>query len=284
MRDVGPSLEQATPWMAAFRDSIVVIKLGGELLARPSVCDHIVRQIATVAHAGLRPVVVHGAGAQIDEACRVAGLEIKKIGGRRITDAATVGIVRDVLFRLNADLAGRMRAEGLAVQDAAQMGVWPVVATRRPPVTAAGGDTVDFGFVGDIESVHARSEHVVPLVPSIGHSAADGWLNINADSVAVALARAWGAKKVVFLTSVAGIMLSPDDPGPVSRMNLSAARALLGSTAVTGGMRAKLEESVRALEDGVSQVHIVSGLQPYTLTRELFTDEGCGTLITQDEE
>jgi acetylglutamate kinase len=281
LAEAGPSLEQAARWIATFRDSVVVVKLGGEVLAAPAATRRVAQQIGILAQCGIRVVVVHGAGPQIDDACRAAGLTITKIHGRRVTDAATLDVVVQVAQNVNAELVAAIGSIGLPVRG---MGAWetfPISAHRRPPVPQADGDPVDYGLVGDVDGIHPglATDPGIAVLPSLGHDPHHGFLNINADTLARAVATGLGARKLVFLTSVPGVLPSSDAPGPVSTMSVADARRLLAGEAVTGGMKAKLEECVRAVEAGVERVHIISGKEPFTLIREVFTDEGCGTLV-----
>lgn len=281
LAEAGPSLEQAARWIAAFRDAVVVVKLGGEVLAAPAATRRVAQQIGILAQCGIRVVVVHGAGTQIDDACRAAGLTITKIHGRRVTDAATRDVVVQVAQNVNAELVAAIGSIGLPVRGMAAWDAFPISAHRRPPVPQTEGDPIDYGLVGDVDGIHPglATESGIAVLPSLGYDAHHGFLNINADTLARAVATGLGARKLVFLTSVPGVLPSADAPGPVSTMSVADARRLLAGESVTGGMKAKLEECVKAVEAGVERVHIISGKEPFTLIREVFTDEGCGTLV-----
>lgn len=281
IREPGPSLEQSAKWIAAFRDQTVVVKLGGELLLNPGSVDRLTRQIAVLRQCGLRPVIVHGAGKQVDAACEAAGIPIQKVNGRRVTDRATRDIVVQVLGELNHTLVQKLAQHGVPAQGMAGFtGQWPVQATKRPPVAQADGSSVDFGYVGDITSVQEPAADMTIVLPSLGHDPDLGILNINADTLATGVAVGLHAVKLVFLTGVSGVMRHLDDAGPISTMSADETRQVLATPAIQGGMRAKLEETLRALDGGVEKVHIISGKEPHTLLREVFTDEGCGTLIS----
>lgn len=281
LAEAGPSLEQAARWIATFRGAVVVVKLGGEVLAAPAATRRVAQQIGILAQCGIRVVVVHGAGTQIDTACRAAGLNITKVHGRRVTDAATRDVVVHVAQQVNANLVAAIGRIGLPVHGMSAWEPYPVSAHRRPPVPQSEGEPVDYGLVGDVDGIHPglATDPGIAVLPSLGYDPHHGFLNINADTLARAVATGLGARKLVFLTSVAGVLPSADAPGPVSTMSVADARRLLTSEAVTGGMKAKLEECVKAVEAGVERVHIISGKEPFTLIREVFTDEGCGTLV-----
>ena len=186
-----------------------------------------------------------------------------------------------VAQNVNAELVAAIGSIGLPVRGMAAWDAFPISAHRRPPVPQTEGDPIDYGLVGDVDGIHPglATESGIAVLPSLGYDAHHGFLNINADTLARAVATGLGARKLVFLTSVPGVLPSADAPGPVSTMSVADARRLLAGDSVTGGMKAKLEECVKAVEAGVERVHIISGKEPFTLIREVFTDEGCGTLV-----
>ena len=279
MNDVGPLLSQAAPWIAQFSGSTMIVKFGGELLTSASRRQRLADQVAILQQCGIRPVIVHGAGKQVDEACAAKRISIQKVNGRRITDEATLGVVVETLSGLNAQLVEAFAARGVAARGMSQVrDSWPVKATRRPPVAQPDGSTVDFGLVGDVASVAIPEGEGCVVLPCLGHDGST-WLNINADTLARSAGVALGAEKILFLTGVSGVMRSLDDAGPISQIPASQLKDLIQSEGVTGGMKAKLEECLKAIEQGIPQVHVISGREPHTLLREVFTDEGCGTLI-----
>ena len=287
--DPGPSLLEAGPHIARFRDQVVVVKLGGELFDQPGVLERLVPQLALLWQTGLRPVVVHGGGKQIDARCAEGGIAIDKRGGRRITSPAVLEVVLEVVAKeLNGRLVALLREAGVPARgygdDAALRAA--LRCSRRPP-REVDGEAVDFGEVGDVEAVNAEAfaADIVAVLPSVGqcagNSKAEGVLNVNADSVAAHVAIALRAQKLVLVSSVPGVLADLDDEGPICQLAPDEVDTLLANEGgeVRGGMRAKLEEARRAIDGGVRQVHVISGLEPQTLLREIFTDEGCGTLI-----
>lgn len=277
--ETGPLLVQASRWIKAFWGRSVVIKVGGETLERRAALDRIVKQVAVLEDCGLNPILVHGAGVQLDQACRERGIEIVKVGGRRVTSPEVLEALVDILKELNGGLCQLLEDQGrkaVGMRD----GIHEAVRCVRREPSEREGRTVDWGEVGDITEVKAELlfRGGIPVLPSLG-VAPDGLKNINADSCASHAALAVGAFKLLFLTSTPGVMRSLDDEGPISEVSAAAAEELIRAGAIQGGMKAKLEESFRALNGGVRQVHILSGRDPYGILREIYTDEGVGTLI-----
>ena len=275
----GPSLVQASTWIAAFRGRSVVVKVGGEALTRRSSVDRIAKQIKVMSECGLRCIIVHGAGVQVDDACLKRGITPDKVGGRRITTPEVLEVLVDVLGELNASLCSELQGLGLKTQGMTEGVQKAILCTRRAP-SEREGRLVDWGEVGDITGVDSSllSADAIPVLPSLAW-AEDGPKNANADSCSARVAIAVKAAKLIFVTSTPGVMRSMEDAGPISEVSAQEARKLLDSGIATGGMKAKLEECLRAVEGGVEQVHILGSREPFGLLRELFTDEGVGTLI-----
>lgn len=278
-QESGPSLVQAARWIEEFRDSRVVVKIGGEIMARSTALHRIVHQIGVLRRCGLHVTLVHGAGVQVDRGCQARGIEIVKHGGRRVTSPEVLEVLVSVLAELNRTLCSLLRAEGLECRGMEEGIQAAIRCTKRPPGTVD-GQPVDWGEVGDISSVDSDLLLAGPMavLPSLG-TAEDGLKNVNADGCAAQAAIALGAVKVLFLTTTPGLMRDLNDHGPISQADAQTVRGLIESGVATGGMKAKLEEALRALGGGVKQVHILSGRDPHGLVREIFTDEGVGTLI-----
>lgn len=288
--DRGPSIVEAAGYIEAFRDRLIVVKLGGELLDGGPVIERILPQVAVLYRCGLRPLVVHGGGRQVDAACRERGVEPEKHRGRRVTTPEVLDVMLETVGgRLNQSIVDRLRRDGVPAVGFADGVSEHVRCVRRAP-TQEGDKTVDWGHVGDVASVdrglldralQGGAWHV-PVLPSLGW--ADGaWVNVNADAVASTLASSLDAAKLVLLTGVSGVMEHDHAAGPLSELTAPDVRQLVADGVVSGGMRAKLEEALRAIERGVQRVHIISGREPSTLLREIFTDEGCGTLVVPGE-
>ena len=262
----------------------IVVKLGGDVLAGPTLAV-VAREIARARATGARLAVVHGGGAQATELSKRLGLEPKIVGGRRVTDEATLDVMKMVVAgKLNVDLCGALRAAGVsAVGLSGTSGV--IRATRRPPrVVSGGGDApVDFGFVGDVESFDVEllelleAEGWVPVVACLGADESGGALNINADVVASQLAAALKADALVACTAVGGVRRDKDDPtSRLSRLTVAEARVAIADGTVQGGMIPKLEEAFGPLAAGVGAVHIVG---PAEIATSLEAPGSVGTLL-----
>jgi acetylglutamate kinase len=261
-----------------------VIKLGGDVLAAPAV-NVAAAEIAVARASGLRLVVVHGGGPQTTELSRRLGLEPQLVGGRRITDQASLDVVKMVVAgRLNVDLVAALRAVGVpAVGLSGSSGV--VRAHRRPPrvVSGSGGEAVDFGLVGDVEGIdHALLDALdaagyLPVVACLGADTDGTTLNINADVVASQLATSVGAAALVACTAVGGVRRDKDDPASlIARLTVAEAQAAIADGVVQGGMIPKLEEAFAPLGAGVGAVHIVA---PAEIAASLAAPGSVGTLL-----
>ncbi len=288
--DRGPYLREAAQYVERFRGQLVVIKLGGELLESAALLDRLIPQVETLYRLGLRPLLVHGGGIQVDRACDKRGIPFEKRGGRRITSKEVLAVLLDVVAgELNQRIVQQLSDAGIPAVGHAGGTSAAIVCTRRPPGEDSHGGTVNWGEVGDVASVRSKellapgeARWQVPVLPSLGVLEDGSFVNVNADSVAARVAADLAAVKLVLLTGVAGVMPHPGAAGPISEISMEQVRDMLQDGSVSGGMRAKLQESLRALEGGVPQVHIISGRASFTLLRELFTREGCGSLLLPD--
>lgn len=262
----------------------VVVKLGGDVLEGP-VLAAVAADLQAAGAGERRLLIVHGGGPQVTALSRRLGLTPQVVGGRRVTDADTLDIVKMLIpGRLNVDLVAALRAVGVAaVGLAGSSGV--VRARRRPPrvVAGAGPDPVDFGLVGDIEGFDLALLDALttggywPVVATVGLDAAGQVLNINADVVASGLAAAASAAALVAVTAVGGVRRDKDDPATrISRLTVAEARAAIASGTVQGGMIPKLEEAFAPLGAGVPAVHIVA---PGEIAASLASPGSVGTLL-----
>ncbi len=268
----------------------IVIKLGGEIVGSP-VGAAIAADIATLAAAGEQVVVVHGGGPQATALQKSLGLEPQIVGGRRITDAATLDVMKmAVAGKVNVDLCGQLMAAGARPVGLHGASSGVVRGVKRPPRVVSGGgpDPIDFGLVGDITGFRRELIDLLTFagfVPVLACLAADDTgqvLNVNADIVANQLASALGAAHLVLVTSTPGVLRDVKDPSSRLRvLTVAQARAAIADGTVTGGMIPKLEESIAALADGrVGAIHIVGNVGVGDLAREIATPGAIGTALT----
>ena len=273
-------LLEALPYIQRFKGSIVVVKYGGNAMVDPALASSFADDMVLLRAVGIRPVVVHGGGPQIGDLLGRLGIESQFKDGLRVTDADTLDVARMVLVgKVNRDIVGSINthgplAVGLSGEDAGL-----ITSVARNP---------DLGFVGDVESVNPTilhrllAEDLIPVVSTIGGSAEGQAYNINADTVAGALAVALEAEKVIYLTDVPGLLDDIDDPTSlVSQATATELRAKVSSGELAGGMIPKIDAAVSAVESGVPSAHLVDGRVEHVVLLELFSDEGVGTMITR---
>jgi acetylglutamate kinase len=280
--DTAALLAEALPYIREFAGSIVVVKYGGNALAgsdEATALSSFAEDIVLLHSVGIHPVVVHGGGPQIGEMLVKLGKEPEFRDGQRVTDAETLEVVRMVLIgKVNSEIVGALNVHGpLAV------GISGVDAN----LIEAGALDGDLGFVGGVTSVNPTiierliAEELIPVIATVGSDAAGQSYNINADTVAGAIAAAVGAEKLVFLTDVQGLRSNPEDPESLlARIDAATIDQMIASGAAAGGMIPKAEACALAVRGGVRAAHILDGRVPHALLVELFTDGGVGTMVT----
>jgi len=284
-------LLRAAPHIRLHRGSTFVVKAGGGTLARPAAVRQFARQLAVVHALGANVVVVHGGGEQTDALQRSLGEEPRKIDGRRVTTPVALRALRMATAgELSGDVVASLAAEGAPAVGVSLASAGLFVARRRAPIATSAG-LVDFGHVGDVESVDPEpltallARGFVPVVCPPAGDGAGGFLNVNADVIAASLAVALGARKLVLLTTTPGILGNVDDPGSlISALALAELDDLVERGVLGGGMRVKSTAIRAALVGGVERVHVVSGLDGEALLQELYTTQGAGTLVTREPQ
>jgi acetylglutamate kinase len=289
-------LKGALRYVRAYRDQVFVVKLGGDVLSEPETLDGVAGQLALLTSLGIRIVVVHGGGPQATALSRRLGLEPRLVAGRRVTDDGALDVAKMVYAgQINVNLLAalrdhRVKAVGLSGVDAEL-----ITAHRRPPVSVVddAGATVrvDYGHVGDIDRVDPRvlvtlmDARMVPVVASLAGGEGDEVFNVNADTVAEALAVALRAQKLIFLTGAPGVLRDRNDPSTlVTFADPDDLAGLMANGVLSGGMRPKVEACIRAATGGVERTHIIDGRAPDALLLEVFTGAGCGTMIVGRKE
>jgi len=269
--------------VAGARDRPVVVKLGGSAMEDPAATDACLRSVAALNRLGVPIVLVHGGGKPIDRAMAAAGLTPRKVAGRRYTDDATMEIVARVLVgEINQQLVLRFRELG---GRATITGI--LLHGERLELRDEGGRPVDMGRVGAVTRVDPGigttvAEGVVPFVPSVAHDAAGGWLNVNADTAAAAVAGALKASRVIFLTDTPGVLRDRAVPESLFRkLTERECRDLIAAGVIDGGMVPKVEACFEALEAGASAALILDGRVLYSLIDVFLNDTFTGTEITR---
>lgn len=279
-------LVEALHWIRKFRGRVTVIKLGGSLLDDSQALDHLLLDVVFMETVGMRPVVVHGAGAAISRAMQEAGLTPRFVQGRRYTDQATLEIVEKVLaYQTNEQLADRIQQLGGQAQ-ALNFRTKNVLFGRRLHLNGEDGLPVDLGFVGTVTEVDRPAieafcqQGIVPVIPSMCLDQDGQKLNVNADTAAMAVAKALQAEKLVFVSDVNGVRRDKNDPNSlIPTLTPKEAQQLIRSGVIDAGMVPKVEACLEILQHGVGKVHIIDGRLRHSLLLEIYTTEGIGTQI-----
>jgi acetylglutamate kinase len=275
-------LIEALPYITRFHNKVVVVKYGGNVLAgadEASALKLFAEDIVMMRQVGMKPVVVHGGGPQIAELLTRLNIKSEFRNGLRVTDAATLDVVRMVLVgRVNRDIVSAINTHGaLAVgvsgEDARLIEVKPL--------------DPELGFVGDITHVNTSvldrllAEDLIPVIATIGCDLAGQAYNINADTAAGAIAGALGAEKLVYLTNIEGLRRDVKDAASlISTIRVAELDRMLADGSLEGGMIPKIESCVHAVKAGVNKAHILDGRAPHALLLEIFTNKGIGTEVT----
>jgi acetylglutamate kinase len=274
-------LIEALPYIRRFADQIVVVKYGGNALAGTSDDDalaHFAQDVVLMRLVGLKPVVVHGGGPQISELMIRLGKTAEFRNGLRVTDSETVDIARMVLIgQVNPQIVAAMNVHGNYAVGVSGEDAGLIRAEARDP---------ELGFVGDVAGVNPAiltrllDDEFIPVVATIGTDEHGQAYNINADTVAGAIAEALDAEKLVYLTDIDGLRRQVDDPSSLIRQTTpDELDALMADGTIAGGMIPKVESCVHAVRNGVRRAHVLDGRIPHVLLLELFTDAGIGTMV-----
>jgi len=281
-------IASALPFMQLYEGQTIVIKFGGSTMGDPELSQAFARDIALLRQAGVKPIVVHGGGPQIGSLLKRLGIESKFHSGLRVTDAQTIEVVEMVLAgSINKEIVASISAEGeLAIGLCGKDGGMVFAERLRCAcaVNAPCDNDIDLGFVGTPTKVDRRvldvlaSAGVIPVIAPIALGKDGHTYNVNADTFAGAVAGALGARRLLFLTDVPGVL---DRSGRVIKeITVAQARSMIEDGLISGGMIPKVETCIEALACGVDGVVILDGTSPHAVLLELFTDSGAGTLIT----
>lgn len=278
-------LLEALPYIQDFRGSIFVVKYGGSFMDDPDpvVRTRIAYDIAFLAAVGINVVVVHGGGKAITRAMETSGLKANFINGLRVTDEATIAVVKKTLDEIvNKDVCAAIttakgRPSGLPGDS---------VLVCQKLTTDDDGNPVDLGYVGDVTEVKVKlikkeiAEGLIPVISPVAEGYDGKPYNVNADLVAGRVASALRARRLVYMSDVPGLLSDPKNPESlISTLKISQVDDLKKKGVIDKGMRPKVQSAIRALQEGVQRVHFVDGRLPHSLLLEIFTEKGIGTEI-----
>ena len=276
-------LSEALPYIQQFAGRTVVVKYGGAAMKDSSLKEKVIRDVVFMACVGLRPIVVHGGGPEINMWLDKLGIEPQFKNGLRVTDAATMDVVEMVLV-------GRVNKELVALINQAGGSAVGLCGLDANLITARPADAEGVGFVGEVTSVDTKlldslvKSGYIPVVSSVAADSTGQAYNINADTVAGELAAALNAEKLILLTDTAGILRDYKDLSTLlPKLDIQEARKLIDTGIVSGGMIPKVNCCVRSLAQGVKAAHILDGRIPHALLLEIFTDAGIGSMLVASE-
>jgi acetylglutamate kinase len=283
------TLVEALPYIQDFKGATVVVKLGGSVMESKEALEGLLTDVAFLATVGMKTVLVHGGGKAISRGMERSGIAPQFVQGLRVTCPDTIRVVERVLkHEVNAAVVRILQKRHVNARPL--HGDWILRATRKRGRDAQTGAELDWGFVGEPESVDARPVRemldagIVPVVTPLGSDASGQLYNINADTAAAAVAKALKARKLAFVSDVPGLLRDVNDPASlVPSLRAGEVAALKRAGIVGGGMLPKLDSCVEAIAAGVGKVHLVDGRMPHSLLLEIFTKQGVGTEIVADE-
>lgn len=297
MSDVIGALKQAIPYIRLYKEKVFVVKAGGRVLQKRETLEALVEEVCLLHQVGVKIILVHGGGPQATELSKRLGLETTIVAGRRVTDAQTLEVAKMVYAgSLSVDILSAFRAHETRAVGLSGVDGKLLTARRRhkkliEPFPGAPKVEVDFGFVGDIESVdpqvllHILGGNAVPVISPLACDDQGNVFNVNADSIAEAVARSFKAEKLIIMTDTDGILKDAKDPASiVSYADIEEIEQLKASGALSGGMLPKVEGAIAALKGGVRRAHIINGIRAGALLTEIFTNAGCGTMIVAKKE
>jgi len=279
-------LAEALPWLLKFQDSIVVIKFGGNAMVNKDLLTQFAQDVVFLKLAGLKPVVVHGAGPQITEALSKANIKSEFKNGLRVTDSESIKIIKKVLMQVQTELVNEINnlrhfAVGVSGDENKTIEVEKKSLIQDQV-------EIDLGLVGEIQKIDASQilsfidKGQIPVLSCLGTDSTGQIYNINADQGASAVAKFLNAQKFVLLTDITGLLSNfPDESSLIETISISELEDLIPS--LDKGMRPKMEACLDAVKNGVSRAHVIDGRKSHALLVEVFTDSGTGTMVVRDK-
>jgi acetylglutamate kinase len=286
------ALKSAAPYIRMYKNKIFVIKAGGAVFSDDASTRNLIEQVAILHQVGIKTVLVHGGGPQLDSLQATLGIDTRMVNGRRVTDQKSIDVTAMVLNGLiNTRILAICRALDIEAIGLSGVDAGLIRAHKRPPmpVTAGSSETVDYGFVGDIDSVNSAvlekllESGLMPVVSPLSADAHGTLLNINADTVAAAIGGALSAEKLILCTGAPGILERVEEAGSViSYTDIMGLKRLRDEGLLKDGMLPKATAIEHAIRSGVRRVHVISYKSADSLLAEVFTNEGTGTLVVAD--
>ena len=284
------ALKHAAPYIRLFKGKVFVLKAGGEIFADKAATTALMEQLGILHQVGIRVVLIHGGGPQSTQLATALGVDTTFVDGRRVTDGASLDVATMVLNgQINTRVLAACRDLQIPAVGISGVDAGLIRAHRRPPVKQEDGGHVDYGFVGDIDSIDADilnkqlDNGLMPVVSPLSCDESGTILNINADTVAAAIAAELDAEKLRLATGAPGILEDASDPSSlISYIDRAALDKLRDNGALADGMLPKAAAIDAAIANGVSRVHVISHKVPDSILLEVFTNEGTGTLVVDD--
>ena len=284
------ALKHAAPYIRLYKGKVFVIKVGGEVFADPELASALIEQVGILHQVGIRTVLIHGGGPQSTKLASELGLDTQFVEGRRVTDSDSLNVATMILNgQINTRILAACRDLQIPAVGISGVDAGLIRAHKRPPVEGKDGKSVDYGFVGDIDSVEADilqkqlDNGLMPVVSPLSCDESGTLLNINADTVAAAIAAELDAEKLILVTGATGILEDVNDPGSlISYIDRKHLKELKEKGILADGMLPKAAAIDTAIKDGVSRVHVISYKLPDSILLEVFTNEGTGTLVVDD--
>jgi acetylglutamate kinase len=284
------ALKHAAPYIRLFKGKVFVLKAGGEIFADVAQTRTLMEQVGILHQVGIKVVLIHGGGPQSTQLAKALGMDSTFIDGRRVTDGPSLDVATMVLNgQINTRVLAVCRDLQIPAVGISGVDAGLIRAHRRPPVERADRSTVDYGFVGDIDAVDSDvlrkqlDNGLMPVVSPLSCDESGVVLNINADTVAAAIAAELKAEKLILATGAPGILEDVEDPQSlISYIDRARLKTLKDEGKLADGMLPKAAAIDSALANGVKRVHVISYKLPDSLLLEVFTNEGTGTLVVND--
>jgi acetylglutamate kinase len=283
--DKAEVLIEALPYITKFNGKIIVIKYGGSAMLDEELKRKVIQDIVLLKMVGFKPIIVHGGGKEISKWVKKSGMEPKFLEGLRVTDEATIELVEMVLGKVNNELVRLVHSLGVKALGVSGMDGDLLKVNKK--IIESG----DIGYVGDVKQVNPQviydllDDDYLPIIYPVGIGDDGKPYNINADEAAGAIATAIGAEKLAFLTDTEAVYMDINDPDSrISQLGVKEAQQLIEEGVIAGGMIPKIMNCVDAVNGGVNRVHILDGRLPHCVLLEIFTNQGIGTMVLNDEE